>query len=152
MVSDLVFYQLVLIALVWLCVMLQWAWPSDPAAACPTLPEPATPLPKRKREPTPFAGLITKPHCDACTPASHPRPLAPRPRRRVSSCRGGTAARWTPRAISAPIPTVPVAVGRAGGMFAPMSILVEARDGNAIVPRAGATFWRPTARFFMVNG
>jgi hypothetical protein len=40
MVSHLFFYQLVLIALVWLCVMLQWAWPSDPAAVCPTTPDP----------------------------------------------------------------------------------------------------------------
>jgi hypothetical protein len=31
MVSPLFFYQLVLVALVWLCVMLHWAWPSDPA-------------------------------------------------------------------------------------------------------------------------
>src|SRR6266481_19128 len=66
MVSHLFFYQLVLVALVWLCVMLQWAWPSDPAAVCPTTPEPPGPLPKRKREPKPFAGLIRKPHCDAC--------------------------------------------------------------------------------------
>jgi hypothetical protein len=35
MVSHLFFYQLTLIALVWLCVMLQWVWPSA-AAACPT--------------------------------------------------------------------------------------------------------------------
>jgi hypothetical protein len=40
MVSHLFFYQLVLIALVWLCLMLHWAWPSDPAAVCPTAPEP----------------------------------------------------------------------------------------------------------------
>ena len=33
MVSHhLFFYQLTLIALVWLCVMLQWVWPSDPTA------------------------------------------------------------------------------------------------------------------------
>ena len=48
MVSHLFFYQLVLIALVWLCVMLQWAWPSDPATACPTTPEPPPPRPKRQ--------------------------------------------------------------------------------------------------------
>jgi hypothetical protein len=36
MVSHLFFYQLTLIALVWLCVMLHWVWPSDSAAACPT--------------------------------------------------------------------------------------------------------------------
>jgi hypothetical protein len=40
MVSHLFFYQLTLIALVWLCVMLQWVWPSDPTAVCPTTPEP----------------------------------------------------------------------------------------------------------------
>src|SRR2546426_7881203 len=77
MVSHLFFYQLVLIALVWLCVMLQWAWPSDPAAACPPPLEPTPPRPKRHREPTPFAGLTTKPHCDACESSSAPHPQPP---------------------------------------------------------------------------
>jgi hypothetical protein len=77
MVSPLFFYQLVLVALVWLCVMLQWAWPSDPATVCPTPPEPPGPRPKRHHEPTPFAGLTTKPHCDACEHNSAPRPQAP---------------------------------------------------------------------------
>jgi len=77
MVSHLFFYQLVLIALVWLCLRLQWAWPSDPAAVRPTAPEPPPPRPKRKREPTPFAGLTTKPHCDACESAGDPRPQTP---------------------------------------------------------------------------
>ena len=53
MVSHLFFYQLVLVALVWLCVMLHWTWPSDPAPVWPTTPEPLPPLRKRKREPTP---------------------------------------------------------------------------------------------------
>ena len=76
MVSHLFFYQLVLVALVWLCVMLHWAWPSDSAAACPTTLEPTPPRPKRHRAPTPFAGLITKPHCDACAHATAPHPHA----------------------------------------------------------------------------
>jgi IS1 family transposase len=66
MVSHLFLYQLTLIALVWLCIMLQWVWPSDSAAACPTPLAPPPPRPKRKREPQPFAGLTRKPHCDAC--------------------------------------------------------------------------------------
>src|SRR5712691_24851 len=74
MVSHLFFYQLVLVALVWLCVMLHVLWPSDPAT-CPTILPP--PLPKRNREPKPFAGLTTKPHCDACEHATAPRPPAP---------------------------------------------------------------------------
>jgi IS1 family transposase len=83
MVSHLFFYQLVLVALVWLCVMLHWAWPSDPATVCPTTPEPPGPRPKRHHEPTPFTGLTTKPHCDACEHSSAPRsqtPSSPPPR------------------------------------------------------------------------
>jgi hypothetical protein len=81
MVSHLLFYQLGLVALVWLCVMLHWAWPSDPAAVCPTTPEPPGPRPKRHREPTPFAGLTQKPPCDACehSGAPHPQPPASPP-------------------------------------------------------------------------
>jgi len=76
MVSHLFFYQLVLVALVWLCLMLHWAWPSAPAV-CPMTPEPPPLRPKRKREPKPFAGLTTQPHCAACAHVSAPRPHTP---------------------------------------------------------------------------
>jgi IS1 family transposase len=78
MVSALFFYQLALMALVWLCLMLQWAWPSAPTLS-PTTPEPPPPRLKRKRAPKPFAGLTTKPPCDACAHASDLRPEAPSP-------------------------------------------------------------------------
>jgi IS1 family transposase len=77
MVSDLFFYQLVLVALVWLCVMLQWAWPSDPTAVCPTIPEPPCPRPKRHREPQPFPGLTRQPPCAACEQAHEHVPQPP---------------------------------------------------------------------------
>src|SRR5215471_6263769 len=77
MVSPLFFYQLTLIVLVWLCVMLQWVWPSDSAAECPTPLVPPPPPPKRTREPPPLAGLTTKPHCDACEHATAPHSHAP---------------------------------------------------------------------------
>ena len=76
MVPDLFCSQLGLIALLWLCVMLQWAW-SRGSTACPTPPGASTPPPKRQRESTPFAGLTTKPHCDACEHATAPRPPPP---------------------------------------------------------------------------
>src|SRR5919202_1362856 len=76
MVSHLFFYQLTLIALVWLCLMLHWMWPSA-SAACPTIPEPLPPRPKRTREPTPFVGLTHKPHCDACEHHGDLRPQTP---------------------------------------------------------------------------
>src|SRR3989475_705836 len=83
MVSNLVFYQLMLIALLWLFLMLSWVWPSEPAAARPLPPPPVTPPRKRSTAPTPFPGLIRQPHCDACEPAvASPRepPCAPSPR------------------------------------------------------------------------
>src|SRR5262245_2670583 len=78
MVSHLFFYQLTLIALVWLCVMLQWMWPSDPAT-CPITPAPTPPGPQRTRKRKPFVGLTTKPPCDACAHASDLPPEAPSP-------------------------------------------------------------------------
>ena len=83
MVSNLVFYQLVLIALLWLFLMLSWWWPSEPAAARPVPPTPVTAPRKRSTAPKPFMGLIRQPHCDACAQAvaSHREPpCAPSPR------------------------------------------------------------------------
>ena len=55
MVSDLFFYQLVLIALVWLCLMFHWIWPQPPLRACRHR-SPHPHVPKRQRVPKPFAG------------------------------------------------------------------------------------------------
>jgi len=76
MVSELFFYQLAWIALLWLCCLLQWVWPSA-AAACPPSLVPPRPRPKRRRAPQSFAGLTTRPHGDACAPAPAPRPPPP---------------------------------------------------------------------------
>ena len=90
MVSNLVFYQLALIALVWLFLMLSWLWPSEPAAARPIPPTPVTPPRKRSTAPKPFPGLTRKPHCDACEQAIEgprlPLPSAPPPK--IVSTRG----------------------------------------------------------------
>src|SRR3989475_149487 len=75
MVSELFFYQLALIALLWLCCMLHWVWPSDRPTVPSPLPQPM--LPRRKRAPTPFAGLTTKPHCDTCAHSTDSRPQPP---------------------------------------------------------------------------
>ena len=56
MVSARCCAPLVLVALVWLCLLLQWAWPSD-TTACPTTPASPPPRPQRTREPTLFTGL-----------------------------------------------------------------------------------------------
>ena len=90
MVSNLVVYQLVLIALVWLFLMLSWVWPSESATARPIPPTPVTPPRKRATVPKSFTGLTRKPHCDACVQAIEdlrlPLPSAPPPK--IVSTRG----------------------------------------------------------------
>src|SRR5262244_3743503 len=99
MVSHLFFYQLVLIALVWLCLMLQWMWPSV-AAPCPTTPEPPPPVHTR------------------AIPTHTPLRLHPR----ASLGREAAAGRSTPPPISAPTRTVRIVAGWAGVISAPTAI------------------------------
>src|SRR5215831_5684891 len=75
MVSHLFFYQLALIALVWLFFLLLYAWPSERARR----PHPAAPIAlhrPRSTAPKPFAGLTQKPHCALCE-QDVPHPQAP---------------------------------------------------------------------------
>ena len=76
------FYQLVLIALVWVFLMLYGLWPLEPAAVRPPPPKPVTPPRKRSCAPQPFIGPTRKPPCDACEEGVAPRrepPCAPPP-------------------------------------------------------------------------
>src|SRR5262249_1024215 len=75
--------QLMLMALLWLCVVLHWVWPSASTAAGPTPPPPPPPRRQRRREPKPFVGLTTKPPCDACADTSDPHAPAALPPRLV---------------------------------------------------------------------
>jgi IS1 family transposase len=90
MIANLVFYQLVLLALVWVFLILSWLWPSEPAAARPIPPTPVTPPRKRSTAPTPFPGLTRKPQCDACeqTIEDHRLPLPSAPPPKIISTRG----------------------------------------------------------------
>jgi transposase-like protein/IS1 family transposase len=90
MIPDLVYDQLVIIILLWLCVMLPHLWPS-PHREMPTRPgAPIKPKRNRSREPKPFAGLTHKPHCTLCdqetgetapAPPRRPDPMPPTHRR-----------------------------------------------------------------------
>ena len=80
MVSHLFYYQLALLALVWLFVMLHVA-ESRRGAPIPPTATPIKPKSKRSNDPKPFAGLTQKPHCALCEQdVPHPQvPSAVRP-------------------------------------------------------------------------
>src|SRR5215471_9042077 len=73
MIPHLFFYQLVLIALVWVFLMLYGLWPLEPAAVRPPSPKPVTPPRKRSCAPQLFIGATRKPPCDACEEGVAPR-------------------------------------------------------------------------------
>jgi hypothetical protein len=75
MIPHHIYYQLVIVGLLWLCVMLHYVWPSQDAVSPPP-PMPPQVKRKRSKAPKPFVGLTTKPHCDACEYATAPHLLA----------------------------------------------------------------------------
>src|SRR5215475_5807892 len=90
MVSPLLYYQLALLALLWLFVLLHLRWPRRSATPPPVPATPITPKRKRSTEPKAFAGLTHKPPCVLCeretgetppAPPQRPDPLPPTHRR-----------------------------------------------------------------------
>src|SRR5262249_14832257 len=80
MASHLFYYQLALLALIWLFVMLHLGWPTRRASPPPAPGMPLKPQRKRSTEPTTFEGLTHKPHCVLCEQEAGETPPAP-PRR-----------------------------------------------------------------------
>jgi hypothetical protein len=90
MSPHLVYYQLVILVLLWLCVMLLSLWPSPPGGATKTPTKSITPKRKRSIEPKAFEGLTQQPHCALCeqeigetapAPPLRPDPMPPTNRR-----------------------------------------------------------------------
>src|SRR6266487_6926637 len=81
MIPHQFFYQLVVLGLLWLFVMLYYAWLSPCAASQPRPATPSKPRRQRSNEPKAFAGLTQKPHCALCEQeTAHPQaPLPVRP-------------------------------------------------------------------------
>ena len=77
MVSHLFYYQLALLALIWLFIMLPLSWPRRSETPPPVPATPIKPKHKRSTEPKAFEGLTHKPHCMLCEPETgetHPPP------------------------------------------------------------------------------
>ena len=76
MAPNLLLYQLLLVALVLLCLLIHVGWPDMPLA----MPQPPLVSNKRRRtrskEPKPFIGLLHKPFCETCEQGADTRPKA----------------------------------------------------------------------------
>jgi IS1 family transposase len=77
MTPNLLFYQLLLVALVVIYILIHVWWP-DPSRATPPRPlKPDKPRRKRSKEPKPFTGYLHKPLCEACEKGTDTPPKAP---------------------------------------------------------------------------
>jgi IS1 family transposase len=90
MSPHLVYYPLVILVLLWLCVLLLSLWPRPPGGATQTPTTSITPKRTRSTAPKAFAGLTHKPHCALCEqeagetapgPPRRPDPMPPTHRR-----------------------------------------------------------------------
>ena len=89
MVSHLFFYQLMFLGLLWLCVMLHYAWPNACTGGDQQPSKPLPPPGKRSSDPQPFPGLTCKPPCAACAQAHEHVPQPPGcPPLRIVATRG----------------------------------------------------------------
>jgi IS1 family transposase len=77
MVPNVLFYQLLLVALVLSCLLLHVWWPDHPGPPPQSPLKPSKPRRKRSTEPKPFTGYIHKPLCEACEQGADSRPKAP---------------------------------------------------------------------------
>jgi len=90
MIPHLVYYHLVILVLVWLCVMLPHRWPTPSSGLPQRSADRIKPKRNRSNESKPFAGLTHKPHCALCeqetvdsapAPPVRPTPMPPTNRR-----------------------------------------------------------------------
>jgi len=81
MIPHHVYYLLMALGCLWLCIMLHYGWPSRSTGSHPEPIEPVLLKSKRKRstDPQAFKGHTQRPHCAACEhDANHPKALPPR--------------------------------------------------------------------------
>jgi IS1 family transposase len=77
MAPNLWFYQLLLAALVLVCLLIHVWWPAPLRAIPPRSLKPDSPQRKHSKEPKAFTGYIHKPLCEACEHGIDSRPKAP---------------------------------------------------------------------------
>ena len=77
MTSNLLFYQLLLVALVLICFIIHIWWPDHPGPTAQPPLKPDIPRRQRSKEPKEFTGYIHKPLCEACEQGADSRPKAP---------------------------------------------------------------------------
>jgi len=89
MAPNLLWYQLLLVALVLSCLLIHVGWPANPSATSKTSLKPDKPRRKRSKDLTPFPRLLHKPLCKAYETGANAPPKAPGAPPPVLTCARG---------------------------------------------------------------
>ena len=148
MVSALFFYQLVLVALLWLCVCSIGLWPSDRAAMVrrhPNQPRHRASAPASR---SPFLASPTSPTVPPVSRQPRHQPPSRPPAPCIISRRDGRA-RWN---LAAFLPPSQLCVSGLGGTGQfPCQRASQWWPWRQCIARVRAIFWRPTARRCMAS-
>ena len=148
--ENLLFYQLLFVALVLLCLIIHVELPDD----SPRVPK--TPLDQlrrrqRSKEPKPFAGLIHQPLCEACEHGADIRPKAPGWPPSVMTFTHGRRRTVDTQAHFCPAPDCSYYGWLGRATCVPTAILVLSPGTSSNVSLATGTSIRRMARSFMAN-
>ena len=119
MAPNLLWYQLLLVALVLICLLIHVEWPDNPGATSKTSLQPDKPRRKRSKDPKPFTGLLHKPLCDACEQGTDALPKAPGAPLLCWPPPGAVGAPSTRLSTSVPNRIAPITAGSVGATSAP---------------------------------
>jgi hypothetical protein len=149
MVPNLLFYQLLLVALVLIYCMIHVGWPDNLSVTSKISPKPDKPRRKRSTAPQPCTGLIHKPLCEACEKGTDALPQAPGAPLLCSPAPEDAGAPSTRLSISARIMLAPSTAGSGAATSAPTDIPVASPGASCSVSPARALSLRRTGRSFM---
>ena len=141
-----------LLGLLWLSMLLYWAWLRGRSATSPTLPSPAKPIKKRIQHPKPFAGLLRKPLCDACEHTAESRPQAPCALPPRLTFRRGRYRTVDTQQQFCPDEDCSIMAGEVAATSAPMAIPGASRGSSSSVCRAMAISRRRMVPRCMASG
>jgi hypothetical protein len=151
MASNLLFYPLLLVALVLICLLIHVRRPDDPRVTPQTPRKLDPPRRKRSKAPKPLTGLIHKPLCEACeqrADACFRTPGAPPPVIAFARGRRRTVDR---RSHFCPDPDCPYPAGSEAATSAPMVIPVISPIGSFSLSRATGISMVPMVQFFIAS-
>jgi hypothetical protein len=149
MITDLLFYKLLLLALVWLCLMLHMLWPTDAPPFARRLPHLLPRGVTTPKNPNPLPASSINHGVRLVSRRPIPLPSCPAPHRLCSPLRAAASAPLTPRRSSVKTRTARISAGPDVAATYPEKS-AKAQSRKSVSMRAYAFFPPASTQFWIV--